>query len=76
MSTWVAQRLIVCLWLRSWSWGLGIEPRIRIPTGSLPFPLPPSLSLSLMNKYRKFFLRENLLTTYVWCFVLGDGIKW
>ena len=30
-GTWVAQLFSVCLWLRSWSQGPGMEPRIRLP---------------------------------------------
>ena len=37
-GTWVVQWLSVCLWLRLWSWGPGIESCIRLPAGSLlPF---------------------------------------
>ena len=32
-----------------WSWGPGIESRIRVPAGSLLFPLPVSLPLSWIN---------------------------
>ena len=48
----VAQWLSNCLWLRSWSWGPGIESHIRILAGSLLLPLPmsQSLSVSLMNE--------------------------
>ena len=51
-GTWVAQWLSVCLWLRSWSQGPGIESPSGLPTGSLLLPLPVSLPLcvSLMNK--------------------------
>ena len=31
----VAQWLSICLWLRVWSWGLGIESCIGLPAGSL-----------------------------------------
>ena len=43
---WVAQWLSICLWLRSWSWGPGMESHIRVPSGSLLLPLPVSLPLS------------------------------
>ena len=46
-DTWVAQWLSICLWLRLWSRGPGIESHIRLPTGSLLVPLPMSLPLSL-----------------------------
>ena len=45
-DTWVAQWLSICLWLRSWSQGPGIEFCIRLPVGSLLLPLPVSLPLS------------------------------
>ena len=46
-GTWVAQWLSVCLWLRAWSWGPGIEPPVGLPAGSLLHPLPVSLPLSV-----------------------------
>ena len=51
-DTWVAQWLSICLWLRFWSRGPGIEYRIRLPAWSLLLPLPVSLplSMSLMNE--------------------------
>ena len=45
-DAWVAQRLSICLWLRAWSWGPGIESHIGLPAWSLLLPLP----VSLMNK--------------------------
>ena len=33
-DAWVAQRLSICLWLRAWSWGPGIESWIRFPVGA------------------------------------------
>ena len=56
-DTWVAQWLGVCLWLRLWSLGPGIESHIRVPHRA-PFgePASPSahvsasLSVSLINK--------------------------
>ena len=51
-GTWGAQGLSICLWLRAWSQGPGIESHIGLPTGGLLLPLPVSLplSVSLMNK--------------------------
>ena len=46
-DTWVPQWLSICLWLRVWSRGPGIESRIRFPVESLLVPLPVSASLSL-----------------------------
>ena len=46
-GTWVAQWLSICLLLRSWYQGPGIESHIRLPTGSLLLPLPMSLPLSV-----------------------------
>ena len=46
-GAWVAQRLSICLWLSSRSWGLGIKSCIGLPVGSLLPPLPMSLSLCL-----------------------------
>ena len=45
-NAWVAQWLSVCLWLRAWSQGPGIESHIRLPTWSLLLPLLMSLPLS------------------------------
>ena len=63
LGTWVAQWLCVCLWLRSWSWGPGIESCIRFPTRGLFFPVPMplllSLSVSLMNKQIKSFKKKK-----------------
>ena len=39
----VAQWLSVCLWLRLWSWGPGIEYCFMFPVESLLLPLPLSL---------------------------------
>ena len=44
----VAQRLSICLWLRAWSWGPGIESHIRLLHGAYFSPL--FLSVSLMKK--------------------------
>ena len=44
---WVAQWLSVCLWLRSWSLGPGMESCIRFPAWSLLLPLPVSMPRSL-----------------------------
>ena len=51
-GTWVGQWLSICLWLKLWSWGPGIESHIRFPAGSLLLPLPMFLPfcVSLMNK--------------------------
>ena len=46
-DAWVAQWLSICLWLRSWAWGPGIQSHIRFPKGSLLLPLPTSLPLSV-----------------------------
>ena len=46
-DAWVAQWLSICLQLRVWSWGPGMELHIGLPTGSLLLPLPVSLPLSL-----------------------------
>ena len=54
-DTWVAQQLGVCLQLRVWSRGPGIESPIWLPVESLllplPVSLPPSLCVSWINKY-------------------------
>ena len=51
---WVAWWFGACLWPRAWSWSPGIESHIGLPGWSLllplPVSLPPSLSVSLMNK--------------------------
>ena len=51
-DTWVAQWFSVCLWLRAWSRGPGIESCIGRPAWSLLLPLPVFLSfcMSLINK--------------------------
>ena len=52
-GTWVAQWWSICLWLRAWSQGPGIESYIRFPTGSLPLLclcLCLSLCVSWINK--------------------------
>ena len=46
-DSWVAQRLRICLRLRSWPWGPGIESRFGLPAWSLLLPLPVSVPLSL-----------------------------
>ena len=38
-GTFVAQWLSVCIQLRTWSWGPGIESHIGLPVGSLLLPL-------------------------------------
>ena len=45
-GTWVAQWLSICLWLRAWTQGPGMESCIRLCAGSLLLPLPRSLPLS------------------------------
>ena len=42
-DAWVVQWLNIFLWLRSWSWGPGIESCISLPVGILLLPLPVSL---------------------------------
>ena len=57
-GAWVAQRLSVCLQLRAWSHGPGIEPHIRLPArrgacfslSHSPCLCSLSLCLSLSNK--------------------------
>lgn len=53
-GTWVYQWLSGHLWLRLRSQGFGIKSHLRLPSGSLPLPLPTyvsaSLCVSLMNK--------------------------
>ena len=50
MGRQVAQWLSVCLWLRWWSWGPGMESCIRLPAGNL-FLLYLCLCLSLCNSH-------------------------
>ena len=44
-GTWVAQWLRTCCWLRSWSWGPGIESCIGLPRREPAFPSAYVLSL-------------------------------
>ena len=63
-DTCVAQQLSICLRLRAWPRGPGIEFHIGLPAGSLLLPLPVSLPLSgsLMNKIKSFLKNpENKL---------------
>lgn len=57
----MARWLNICLWLRSWSQGPGIESRIGLPVGSLLLPLsmspPLSVCLSWINTY--LFLKKT-----------------
>ena len=43
----MARWLSICLWLRTGSWGLGIESPTGLPAGSLLLPLPVSLPPSV-----------------------------
>ena len=51
--------VIVCLWLRAWSRGPGVESHIRLPTGSLLLPLPMSLPLSLCLSWINKILKKK-----------------
>ena len=78
-GAWVTQWLSVCLRLRLWSWGPGIESHIRLPAGSLLL-LPMSLSLSMwLSWINKIFLKMWELTNSAnisWLFTtLGIGYK-
>ena len=77
MGTLVAQWLSICLQLRSWSLGPGIESCIGLPVGSLLLPLSTSLplSLSLMNKSIKS-LKNKKLIRYQQCGVILKIMKW
>ena len=46
-DTCVTQWLSICLWLKPWSWGPGIESCVGLPVGSLFLPLPMPLYISL-----------------------------
>ena len=56
---WVAQRLIVCLQLRAWSWSSEMESHIGLFAWSLLLSLPMSLPLSLCLSWinNKSFLK-------------------
>ena len=49
-EAWVAQWWSVCLELREWFWGLGIESHIGLPAGTLLLPLPMSLPLYVSHE--------------------------
>ena len=53
-GVWVTQWLSICLWLKAWSQGPGMESRIRLPTESLLLPLLMSLLLSLCVSWINF----------------------
>ena len=64
-GTWVAQQLSVCLWLRSWPQGPGIQSHIGLLAGSLLLLLTyvsASLAVSLMNKYNLFLKSKKRKT--------------
>ena len=46
-DAWVAQWLSICLWLKLWLQGPGMESHIEFPAGSLLLPLSMSLPLSV-----------------------------
>ena len=65
--------LSICLWPRSWSWGLGIEPHvifISLLRGESASPSPStlplcscSLTLSQVNKFFKIFNKKIIKRT-------------
>ena len=61
--TWVAQWLSICLLLRTWSQGPGMESHIQLLAGSLLLSLPMSLPFSVcpswINKLL-FLIKESL----------------
>ena len=78
-GTWVAQWLSVCLWLRAWSWGPGIESHIRLSTGSLLLPLPLSLPLSLslcLSWINKIFKKKKEAAQSGCCGKIVEGCVW
>ena len=62
---WVPELLNVCLWLRSLSWGPGIEPCIRLPAKwGVCFSLPPACALLL--SFLSFKIFKKLSVLYFW----------
>ena len=55
----MVQWLSVCLWLRWWSRGPGIESHIGLPAGILLLPLPMSLPLCMSHEYINKIFQKN-----------------
>lgn len=65
LDTWMAQLVKHLLWLRSWSWGPGIEPHIGLPIQwgeclSLSLCPSPLLVLTLSLSNNKNFKKEDI----------------